>query len=245
MDIASVLLISFLAGASTVLGGLACIMLKIEKRVLKFLLTASTGAVLAVILLGMLPAAMEIGGVGYAALGFILGGVVMMVTGTLFPHTYGDEKYEDRLYSLLKTGTLVISGMIIYNLPAGLLLGSGFAFSFALGAIMAIAIVLQNIPRGMALNAPLHRMELNRPGVLFAMLMAGVPAIAGGMLAFAALAGSVPVLKASGMAFSAGAVLFICAEQLIPVVKSYSRIHEVAIALFLGVFVGVLLLGIG
>lgn len=245
MDMASVLLITFLAGASTVLGGLICLTLNIEKRVLKFVLTASTGVVLAVILLGMLPAAIELGGVGYAALGFILGGVVMMVTGTLFPHTYGDEKYEDRLYSLLKTGTLVISGIIIYNIPAGLLVGSGFASSLALGLMMSIAIILHNIPRGIAINAPLHRMDLNLLGVLVLMLLAGLPAIAGGLLAYAALASSAPVIMASGMAFSSGAVLFICADQLIPVVKSYTRIHEVAIALFLGVFVGVLLLGIG
>lgn len=245
MDMASVLLIAFLAGASTVLGGLICLIMKIEKRVLKFLMTASTGVVLAVILLGMLPSAIELGGVGYTALGFILGGVAMMVTGTLFPHTYGDEKYEDRLYSLLKTGTLVISGLIIYNIPAGLLVGSGFAASFALGIIMSIAIILQNIPRGISVNSPLHRMDLNLFGILVIMLLAGLPALAGGLLAHAALASAAPVIMASGMAFSGGAVLFICADQLIPVVKSYTRIHEVAIALFLGIFVGMLLLGIG
>jgi ZIP family zinc transporter len=245
MDMAYVLLLAFLAGASTVLGGLICLALKIGKRVLKFVTTASTGVVLAVIMLGMLPKALELGGVGYTAVGFILGGVVMMVTGTLFPHTYGDEKYEDRLYSLLKTGTLVISGIIIYNLPAGMLVGSGLASSMALGMLMAIAIMLNNITRGISVNAPLHRMDLNKLGVFVVMLLAGLPALAGGLLAFAALAGSAPVILASGMAFSSGAVLFICADQLVPIVKSYTRIHEVAIALFLGIFVGVLLLGIG
>ncbi len=245
MDMTIVLLLAFLAGASTLLGGIACVILKVEKRALRFLLTASSGVVLSVILLGMMPQALQLGGVGYTALGFILGGVAMMVTGSLFPHTYGDEKYEDRLYSLLKTGTLVVSGIIIYSIPQGLLIGSGFASSWALGVMMSVALVLQNIPRGISLDAPLFRMGLSRIGVLVLLLLAGVPAAAGALLSFAVLAGSVPALLSSGMAFSAGAMLFIVADQLIPVVKKYTRLHEVAIALFLGIFVGVLILGIG
>jgi ZIP family zinc transporter len=245
MDVLSVLVLAFMAGASTLLGGLVCIILKIQKRVLNFLLTSTSGVVLSVILLGLLPNALELGGVGYTALGFILGGVVLMVTGSLFPHTYGDEKYEDRLYSLLKTGTLVITGIMIYNFPAGLLLGSGFAGSQALGMMMLIAIVLQNITRGVSLNAPLMRMYMQRPFVLLLMVLAGVPALVGAGLAFAALANAAPFVLASGMAFSAGAMLFISADMLVPVVKSYARVHEIAIALFLGVFVGLLILGIG
>jgi len=245
MDMLSVLLLAFLAGAATGLGGLICVILKIGKRVLQFVLAASTGVVLSVIMLGLLPSSLQLGGVGYTALGFILGGVVLMITGSLFPHTYGDEKYEDRLYSLLRTGSLVISGIIIYNFPAGLVIGSGFASSQALGLMLFVAIVLQNIPRGVSVNTPLFRTGMARPMVLLVMLMSGIPAMAGALLAFASMANAIPVILASGMAFSAGAVLFICADQLVPVVKGGSRVHETAIALFLGVFVGVLILGIG
>ena len=139
MDILSVFALAFLAGASTVLGGLIYRFLKVEKRVLQWALAGSTGVLLSVIMLGMLPEAMELGGMLYTALGLILGGVVFMVTGFLFPHTYLYEKYEDRLYSILKTGSLVITGIILYNLAAGLLIGAGFAFSSSLGLSLLIA----------------------------------------------------------------------------------------------------------
>jgi hypothetical protein len=67
----------------------------------------------------------------------------------------------------------------------------------------------------------------------------------GAIPAFAALAGGMAVVVASGLAFSSGAMMFILADQLMPVVKGGTRLHETAIALFLGIFVGLLVLGIG
>ena len=245
MDMLTVSALALLAGAATVLGGIVFSLLKISKRELQFLLTATTGVVIAVIMLGLLPAAMSLGGVGYTALGFIIGGIALMVTGSLFPHTYGSERYEDKLYSLLKTGSLVITGIIIFNIPAGMLIGSGFASSMAVGSMMLIAVVLQNIPRGISLSVPLSRTGEERPRSILILLLAGVPCMVGALLAFAALASAVPVILASGMAFCAGAMLFISADQLTPIVKSGTRMHETAIALFIGVFVGLLILGIG
>jgi zinc transporter ZupT len=53
------------------------------------------------------------------------------------------------------------------------------------------------------------------------------------------------VIVASGMAFSSGAMLFVFIDQMMPMVKGGRRMHEAAIALFIGLFIGVLLLGIG
>jgi len=245
MDILFVLVLAFLGGAVTVLGGFFYTFFRIGKRVMQFAMTASTGIVLSVIMLSVLPEALSLGGVGYTALGFVLGGIVMMVTGTLFPHTYGAERYEDKLYSILKTGSLVVYGMLLYNFPAGLLIGSGFAFSLKLGTAVLIAIVLQNIARGVAVSSPLSGMVMDKTKMLLVMMLAGVPTLAGALLAFPALAYSPPFLVSSGIAFSAGAMFFICADQLVPLVKSYSRRHEIAFALFIGVFAGVLIVGIG
>jgi zinc transporter ZupT len=185
------------------------------------------------------------GGVGYTALGFILGGVVFMVTGSLFPHTYGSERYGDRLYSILKTRSLVIVGLIIYNIAAGLLIGAGFADSLKFGVIVMLAAVLQNIPRGVAIREPLSDSMTGSHRGLFIMLLAGIPAMIGAAVTFAALTSMVPVFLSTSMAFCSGALLFIVADQMIPIVKGYSRMHEIAIALFLGIFIGVLMLGIG
>jgi ZIP family zinc transporter len=174
----------------------------------------------------------------------MLGGLVFMITGTLFPHTYGAEKYEDRLYSLLRTGSLVISGMVLYNIPAGLLIGSGFAYSPSLGLSVLIAIVLENITRGVAVSPPLTGISTGKPRMMLIMLMAGIPAVAGSALAFTVLAGAIPVIIGSGLAFSAGAMFFICTDQLVAMMKTFNRPHDIAAAIFFGVVIGVLILGI-
>lgn len=244
MDLLSVFLLTFLAGASTLAGGLIFSFLKVERRYLQWALAGSTGVLLSVTLLGMLPQAMQLGGLGYTALGFILGGVVFMVTGFIFPHTYLYEKYEDRLYSILKTGSLAITGIIIYNLAAGLLMGSGFALTTSLGLVVFIAVILQNIPRGMAINITLSQTATGRNRIFLILLLSGIPAMIGGVLTFAVFTGSVDVLLSSGAAFSAGAMIFIFIDQMIPILKGGRNAHEMAIALFIGLFIGVLLLGI-
>jgi len=244
MDISIVLLLSFIGGAATLLGGLAYAFIHINKRLLQFVTIATTGALLSVIMLGLLPISVRIGGAGYAALGFLLGGMLFMISGSVFPHTYGAEKYEDKLYSLLKSNSLIVMGVIIFNIPAGLLMGAGFASSVGMGAGILLAVMLQNIARGIGISLPLHDSTMGRARTAAIMVLAGVPAAAGAGLAFAVLAGAAPVVLASGAAFSAGAMFFVCSDQLVAMLKTYNRPHELAASLFFGVCIGVLLLAI-
>ena len=85
MDILTVLLLSLIAGASTVIGGAIYSYKRISKRILQAALSGSTGILLAILLLGAMPIAITLGGVGYAALGFILGGVAVSYTHLTLP----------------------------------------------------------------------------------------------------------------------------------------------------------------
>ncbi len=244
MDLLSVLVLGFAAGASTLLGGLIYNFFKVGKRYLQWALSGSTGVLLSVIMLGLLPEAVNLGGLMYTALGFILGGVIFMVAGFLFPHTYLYEKYEDRLYSILKTGSLVLAGIFLYNLPAGLLAGAGYAVSASLGTAMFIAVVLQNIPRGVSVSIPMSQTATEKNKILVMLLVSGIPAMIGAVIAFGALSGATGVILSTGISLSAGAMVFVFIDQMMPVVKADRRMHETAITLFIGLFIGVLLLGI-
>jgi ZIP family zinc transporter len=245
MDILFVLLAAFLAGAVTLLGGLLLNYVRVTKRALQFAITATTGVIISVIMLGFLPDALALGGGGYTALGFMLGGMAMIITGALFPHTYGGERYEDKLYSILKTGSLVLTGIMIYNIPAGLMIGSGFTRTIVLGLAATLAVALQNIPRGVSLNPPLFQAGFSRRKGMFIMLMAGIPALLGALVVFSALGGTGGFVLGSGLAFASGAMFFVCMDQLVPLLKGYTRRHEAATALFIGVLAGILILGIG
>jgi zinc transporter, ZIP family len=244
MDFAAVVALSCAAGFSTLFGLVLGNQLKIEKRIVQFCLSASTGMMISVAMLGMLPKAAELGGVWYSSLGFILGGLVFMITATLFPHTYLDEKYEDRLYSILKTGSLVVAGIILYGLPAGLFVGSSSAATFALGAAAAAAIVIQGIPRGMAIDTQLSQTGMDARKKLFVTIFSAIVVVAVAIPVFFVLSGAIDVIVCTGLSFSAGAMLFVLVDQMMPLVKGGRRLHETAIALFLGLYIGMLLLGI-
>ncbi|MCD6495932.1 MAG: ZIP family metal transporter [Candidatus Aenigmarchaeota archaeon] len=244
MDALTVIALSFAAGVATVLGGLLYDIVRIDRRLLQWALSSSTGLVLSIVFLGLMPAAVQLGGNGYTAMGFVLGGIVFMITGTLFPHTYLYEKYEDKLYSILKTGTLVLAGVVLYNIAAGLAIGAGLAHSASAGFAIAAAVALQNIPRGVAIKSPMSQTGIDRRSILGMMLLAGVVCLFSAALMFLAVNGSADVILASGLAFSSGAFSFIFVDQMIPLLKSGRRPHELAISLFVGLFLGILILGI-
>lgn len=245
VDLAAAFVFSFVAGFSALLGMMLGRKFSLEKRVVQFGLSASTGVMISVAMLGMLPAAIGLGGIWYAALGFILGGLVFMITGTLFPHTYLDEKYEDRLYSILKTGSLVATGLILYSIPAGLFMGSAFVASFALGAAASIAVILQNLPRGVTIDTQLTQAGMEGSRKLFMVLLSCAAVIFCATATAAAFGGAMDVIVSTCLSFSAGAMLFVLVDQIIPIVKGGRKMHETAMAIFLGLFVGILLLGIG
>ena len=102
-----------------------------------------------------------------------------------------------------------------------------------LGVPVALAIGVQNIPEGFAAAAPLLETG-TRPRVA-----AGVASLTGLVeppAAFAALTafGVATVLLPAGLAFAAGAMLYVIADELTP--ESHARGHEreASIALLLG-----------
>lgn len=245
MDISYVLLVAFIAGAVTLIGGIIPRFYKISKRLSQFLIILASGIVLSVSLIGLLPMSFTLGGSSFTALGFFLGGIALIITGKLFPHTYGDEKFEDKLYSILKTTSLVVTGSVLHNITLGLLIGAGFAISVMLGVGVTIALVFHNIIRGISINNPLRQTGLETKKIYLLMFISGIPALIGALPAYYIISSAVAPLSSIGIAFACGALLFILLDQISPIMKSYSNRHEIAASLFLGIFFGILLLGIG
>jgi zinc transporter ZupT len=142
---------------------------------------------------------------------------------------------------------LLIAAITVHNFPEGLAVGVGFGSlptsssaagvaggsaavtadahkAFSAARSLAIGIGLQNIPEGLAVSLPLLRLGRGRLFSFFLGQLSGLFEVFAGLLGAAAVNLSTSVLPSS-MAFAAGAMVFVVAEQLIPEANSGDSDH--------------------
>lgn len=237
---------SLLAGTSTVLGAMLVMLFGMPgKKLLSGILGFAGGVMLAISLFELLPEALEFGTVSTAIISFILGAALIYVLDLLIPHahvTEGEVKKNGIFSSvtiaennMLRIGYLIFLGIAIHNLPEGLAIGAGLEASPELGLYIAIAIGLHNIPEGVAVAGPLRFGGLSVIKVLFLTLLAGLMAPVGAALGLIFFSLS-PVFVAAGLAFAAGAMIYIVIDELIP--QAHSLNNHMSI---LGVMAGLLI----
>jgi len=153
--------------------------------------------------------------------GILLGGIVLDVVDKTVPHFHQVMGHEGPSSSLHKTWLFIIA-ITIHNFPEGLAVGVGFGGAdlaqpetLKPAISLAIGIGLQNMPEGLAVALPLIR-EGYRPWVALGIAtLTGLVEIVGGLLGAGAVSIAHPVLP-WGMAFAAGAMLFVISDEIIP-----------------------------
>ena len=218
------------AGLATALGGLGLLLVRRPSaRGLDILLGFTAGIMLAATSFSLLVPALDLGTLWEVALGFGLGGVVLAVADRFVPHLhmrFFERRREDvpGQRGPAERAGLLISALTIHNVPEGMAVGVAFAAGGTeLGVPVALAIGIQNIPEGFAAAAPLIEGGV-RPRIAAA--VAAVTGLVEPPAAFAALAAFdvASALLPGGLAFAAGAMLYVIADELIP--ESHARGHE-------------------
>ncbi|MBQ4443135.1 MAG: ZIP family metal transporter [Clostridia bacterium] len=167
-----------------------------------------------------------------AAVGFVVGGLFLVLIDKLVPHFHVGTAQEEGVHSRLPKSTKMFLAMTIHNIPEGLAVGFAFggaavagtdaALLAALG--LAIGIAIQNIPEGAAVSLPIKNVTGSRAKSFLLGMGSGavepVAAVVGYFLA-TALAAAQPWL----LSFAAGAMIFVVAEDLIPDAKLSSHPH--------------------
>lgn len=240
-----VLLALVLPGLATGLGGLPLLWVRHPSdRLLDALLGFTAGVMLAATMFGLLVPALDEGRVGVVVGGIVAGAGLMVVLDRVLPHAHARFAEEGRPPAedhdtRLRSG-LLVTAMTIHNLPEGLAVGAAFAAGgWSLGLPIAVAIGLQNIPEGFAAAAPLAGPE-TRPAKLVAVATAtGLVEPPAALLAYSVLQVTGSAL-AAGLAFAAGAMLYVIVDELIP--ESQGRGNErIATLALLGGFILMLL----
>lgn len=159
-----------------------------------------------------------------ALIGFLVGGIFLRVVDGVVPHihkrTSGVEVTEGMPTSLSSTALLFLA-VTIHNIPEGLAIGVAFgaagegASAIASAVVLALGIGLQNFPEGAALSMPI-RAEGNSKAHAFNMGQASALVEIVSATLGAWLVTQITLILPYALSFAAGAMVFVCVEELIP-----------------------------
>lgn len=129
---------------------------------------------------------------------------------------------------------LFIIAITIHNFPEGMAVGVGFGSGdIANGTSLAIGIGLQNMPEGLAVALPLLGLGYSRLKAIGIATLTGLVEPVGGLLGVAAVSIFHPVLPI-GLAFAAGAMLFVISDEIIPETHAKGRSRQATFGIIVG-----------
>jgi ZIP family zinc transporter len=178
-----------------------------------------------------------------ATAGFLLGGVFLFAVDRLLPHLHLGEPREhaEGLSTSWRRSVLLILAITLHNIPEGLAVGVAFgAVAVGLpgaglaGAVaLALGIGIQNFPEGTAVSVPLRREGFRRGRAFFYGQLSGIVEPIAGVLGVLAVLAMKPLLPYA-LAFAAGAMIYVVAEELIPEAHEEKQGHWAVIGVMLG-----------
>ncbi len=177
-----------------------------------------------------------------SAIGFLAGGVFLRLLDRVLPHLHPGMKMSEAegIETSWRRSVLLVSAITLHNIPEGLAVGVAFGAAAAgieganLGAAIALAvgIGLQNFPEGTAVSMPLRREGMGRGRSFFYGQLSAVVEPIAAVIGASAVIFAQPILPYA-LAFAAGAMIFVVAEELIPEAKRGSP-DIAAMALMVG-----------
>ncbi|MBN1043889.1 ZIP family metal transporter [Clostridium botulinum] len=167
----------------------------------------------------------EQGKIGWipAAGGFLLGGAFLLLLDTILPHLHATSESPEGMSSSLKRTTMLVLAVTMHNIPEGMAVGLAFGLAangdatvtLASAMVLALGIGLQNLPEGAAISLPLKKEGLSNTKAFTFGVLSGIVEPIGGIIAFL-LTASIQGIMPWFLAFAAGAMIYVVAEELIP-----------------------------
>ncbi|MGM0836660.1 MAG: ZIP family metal transporter [Bacillota bacterium] len=207
---------SILAAMSTGIGALPILFLKnsISHRWKDILLAFTAGIMMAASTLSLIPEALNYGGILPLSIGLLLGVFTLTLLEKSIPHI--DLEHNRKGIEFDQKAMLIVAAITLHNIPEGLSVGVSYASDANdTGNLIAFAIGLQNAPEGFLVALFLMNQKINRVKAFLVATLTGAVEIPMALLGFY-LTSIVSTLVPYGLAFAAGAMLYIIYKELIP-----------------------------
>ncbi len=243
MQLLAGLLIPFLG--TTLGSAMVFFMRGMHKEIERLLLGFASGVMIAAsvwsLLIPAIDMAGEMGQVAWvpAAGGFLGGMAFLLALDSLIPHLHPESSRPEGLEANLKKTTMLVLAVTLHNIPEGMSVGVTFAgaligdagITMAGALALAVGIAIQNFPEGAIISMPLRSEGVSKGRAFVYGALSGIVEPIGAfvtILLAEQIVSALPVF----LAFAAGAMIYVVAEELIPEAQAgtHSNIGTVGVA---------------
>lgn len=151
-------------------------------------------------------------------LGFLIGVLFLYICDKLLPHEHMLSQNKEGLMSSLSQKNLLMLAMTLHNIPEGFAVGVAFASisdNPLPALILSLGIGIQNIPEGIAISLPMHSKGHSKNRSFLFGQFSGLIEIPSAIIGFIC-ASLISDILPLALSMAAGAMLFVCVEELIP-----------------------------
>lgn len=241
------LLVCVGAAAATVLGSVLVLRANHSNpRVLAFGLAFSGGAMVYVSLIEIFGKSLSSFTEAYGAksaytaatIAFFGGVALLAAIDRLIPNPHHGMDTEDPAVlneRLRRVGLLAAAAITAHNFPEGLATFFATLDNPVVGAPLAFAIAIHNIPEGVSIAVPVYYATGSKKKAVLASALSALAEPTGAILGYLVLKPFLsPALFGSVFGMIAGVMVFLALDELMPEAKRYSRGHEAAYGMVIG-----------
>lgn len=238
---------SLAAGSLTAIGAIPVLFGTVPKRSTRdMLLGFAAGVMLAASFFSLIIPALDAAGEQFTSsatpaaivcLAILLGMGAVALMNEKLPHEHFETGREGPEAASLRRVWLFIIAITIHNFPEGLAVGVGFGSNGLSGGMpLAIGIGLQNAPEGLAVAVSLLGEGYSKKKAWGIAALTGLVEPIGGLIGAGIITLSQPLLP-WGLAFAAGAMLYVISHEIIPETHRSGHQNRATLGLAIGLVI--------
>lgn len=216
MDKTNIILIVLLGSMVSLIGtmigaSLGVIIKKPSNRLLGAIIGFAGGLMLSIVVFDLIPEAMANWSFIGTLLFCLLGIITIIIIDTKININNSSFGYNKHI----KVAFMAALGLMLHNLPEGVIMGCGFLAGESLGLKMSLIIAIHDIPEGIAVSAPLMASNVKISKILLYAFLTAFPTAVGTLIG--AYVGSISqnVLGAC-LAFASGIMMYVVCGEMFP-----------------------------
>lgn len=176
---------------------------------------------------------------GYTAatIAFFCGVALLALIDRLIPnpHQGMDTEQAAHDHNIGRVGLLAAAAITAHNFPEGLATFFATLDNPVVGAPLAAAIAIHNIPEGVSIAVPVYYATGSKKKAILASALSALAEPVGAVIGYLVLAPFLsPAVFGAVFGVIAGVMVFLALDELMPEAKRYSRGHEAAYGMVIG-----------
>ena len=212
----STLLIIGIILIGPLIGSVIGVLKKPSKLFMFNMLAFAGGVMLAISFLELIPESIHMSSVWLCCIGILIGSLAMYALDKLIPHIHPELVKQEQGCNLKKASIYLLFGIVLHNFPEGMALAAGTVINYKTLLTLAIAMAIHNIPEGICTSAPLYHSTKKRGKSFLLSFSTGFSELAGFLVAAFVFKTISPTMTGIIVAATAGVMIYISADELIP-----------------------------